>query len=452
MEIIISGLQQSKKLNLCILPKDIFSKLGLSTKNMYKFHVGQNIKDCIVQPYDSTSDKAFFSEEIITQLLLPKDVAINIWKKDDDIFLGPVVGIFINSASLSAIQKDKDVISELKHIEASFKSHCIAYIFSVNSVNWNKKKILGYTFNLSNNKWVRSWFPLPNVMYDRAAYYTAKEIPLADYIFYQLIYIYNIPYINTYNLLPKWTTHVKLSKHPEMNDYLPMTIHYYHFNDVMFMLNKFNFIFLKASIGCRGKEVLSIKKVGNKYKLNYYWEGLREVLLDDVETLRKYVRCFVRKRTVIIQQGINLLKYHERSMDLRIILVKDGNGNWQGTNVRSRIADGGQTITNHAAGGDIFNYEEIYHDLKNSYSGANVPSKEDLIDTAKFILSYIENEFGRLGEIGMDLAIDDKYKIWFIEGNPKLDKFPHEGLDDMASIWPPALSVFEYAKFLVGMK
>jgi hypothetical protein len=446
---LLSGLLSS---NLCLLPNNIFKDLELSKETIYKLHVGLKSHDCIFESTEEEGNKAFFSTEIIEKLFLPKDIELNIWKRNNDIYLGPVVGIFINSTSLFKIYKNQEVIDRFKHIEASFKAQCIAYYFSVNSINWQENTIYGYTYNLSEKKWVGNWFPLPNVIYDRGAYFSNWEIPFAKYIKHQLRNVFKIPFINTFSGLPKWKSHVKLSKYPAINAYLPMTIRYHNFNEVMFMIEKFNFIFLKTTLGCRGKEVVSIKKVDNKYKLNYFWKGLQEVLLDNLDDLMKFVKNFTRKKTVIIQQGINLLKHEGHNMDLRIIMVKDENGNWKGTNVRSRIAKGSQTITNRCAGGEIYNYENIYASLKDQYSTDKIPSKDMLIDTAKFILPYIEYQFGRLGEIGMDLAIDENFKIWFIEGNPKLDKIPFEGLDDLSSIWPPALAIFEYAKFLTKMQ
>lgn len=448
MEISVSLLSEVESSNLCLLPQNIFEALGLVEETLYKLHIGQNMQSCSFKSYDEPGIKAYFSRDFIYQLLLTEDMTISIWKKCGEIYLGPVVGIFINSASLLKIQKNFQVIDRFKHIEASFKANCIAYFFSINSINWDEKKIYGYTFNFLENRWIGKWFPLPSIVYDRGAYFTKKELPPAKYIRYYFKKILKIPYINSFNGLPKWMSHLKLSKYPVINAYLPETIRYHNFNDVKDMLDKFNFIFLKTTLGCRGKGVLSVRKIDDKYKLNYYCNGLKELILYNLDDLRKFVENFTWKRTVIIQQGINLLKYQGRNMDLRIIMVKDESENWKGTNVRSRIAKGSQTITNRAAGGEMYNYESILESLSDQYPLGKIPTKEELINIAKFILPYIEREFGRLGEIGMDLAIDENYKIWFIEGNPKLDKIPFLGLDDLSSIWPPALAIFEYGKLL----
>jgi hypothetical protein len=117
------------------------------------------------------------------------------------------------------------------------------------------------------------------------------------------------------------------------------------------MRDKYKFIFLKASTGWRGKQVLSIEKIEGWYNLNFYKNGLRQIVLEDLERLKDFVDAFIKRRKFIIQQGIKLLKVNGRNMDMRIFVVKDGTGEWKCAHIQCRIAKETSTITNYSAGG-----------------------------------------------------------------------------------------------------
>ncbi|MDP4091432.1 MAG: YheC/YheD family protein, partial [Bacillota bacterium] len=127
-----------------------------------------------------------------------------------------------------------------------------------------------------------------------------------------------------------------------------------------------------------------------------------------------------------------------------------------------RLAKDKLTITNVDTGGEITTYEEIYPDL--FIQGGKVPDRDELEEAAASLASYIEEEFGPHGEIGMDIAIDIHGGIWFIEANARPGKFISPKMVDVfgkpwmkslnsrnkgdESILPMAASVFKYARFL----
>lgn len=258
----------------------------------------------------------------------------------------------------------------------------------------------------------------------------------------------HVHFINSRRYLSKWKVHECLSKYPDVNMYLPKTTIFQSFGDVLSMLNEFRFIFVKASGGTQGKQVLSIEQIGEEYKLNFNEHGLKEMICKEIEDVKMFVEYFAKGRLFVIQQGIRLLKYNGRNMDLRILMMKDRQGKWEAIRHHCRIAKETYTITNYSLGGDWINYEEIYPYLKSTFIRRSIPDKEELVNAAKKVLYYYEKEFGSFGEIGMDMAVDIYGDIWFIEANTRPEKLSMASLYDPKEIPAQAINIFEYAKFL----
>jgi len=168
-----------------------------------------------------------------------------------------------------------------------------------------------------------------------------------------------------------------------------------------------------------------------------------------MECLKEYIEIFIGDKPFIIQQGIRLLKFNGRNMDMRVLIEKDNQGKWNAIYNQARIAQGNFTITNCSAGGSIENYETIYLYLNLIELCDYLPTDKKIREVTINIAKYIEKAFGSFGEIGMDIAIDESGRIWFIEANSKPDKDPEPNLEDTDGISPQFLSILEYSKFIV---
>ena len=435
---------------VCLMSKKIFDDLSLSTEAKYNIHVGQLNKSSYIRPKDVKGSCMYFTMPIFNELLLYNNANLNIWRKGNDIYLGPVVGVFVNTRHLKSIEKLHAPISSQKNMQANEEGNCLLYYFSIEDVNWVENKIKGFTFIKELNMWKHCWFPIPDVVYDRAARFEANQRLLVRHIRNQFRYHPRIHLINSGDALSKWKVYKYLSKYPKIIGYLPKTILYKSFQDILNMLKEYKFIFLKASYGSKGRQVLSIEQIDKKYKLNFNKHGLKEIIFKEIEDVKMFVEKFVKERQFVVQQGIRLLKYNGRNMDLRVLLIKDRQGKWEAVRHHCRIAQKNYTITNCSLGADWINYEKVYPYLSSPFCKRSIPDKEELVNTTKKILYYYEKEFGSFGELGMDMAVDIYGDIWFIEANTKPDKLSRPGLYDPKKIPPQAINIFEYAKFLAS--
>jgi hypothetical protein len=449
LEVQIKKLSENVDSNICYMPNDIFNLFKLSKEILYKLHLGQSHEYSYITPMVEQDKCMYFSNSVFKKLLLFEGVTLNIWKNGDEIYLGPVVGIFVRSKSTAALRIGKHSFFIQKHAEAGSKTNCLSYFYSIEGINWDEGKIKGYTFVQNLNEWRYDWFPMPDVIYDRGVHFNEYQKPYVKYMREQFR-ANNVHFINSPRYFNKWKVYECLSKYPDVSIYLPKTIIYRSFSDVLSMLNEYEFIFVKASSGSLGKQVLSIEQIDKKYKLNFNKHGLKEIIFKEIEDVKMFVEKFVKERQFVVQQGIRLLKYNGRNMDLRVLLIKDRQGKWEAVRHHCRIAQKNYTITNCSLGADWINYEKVYPYLSSPFCKRSIPDKEELVNTTKKILYYYEKEFGSFGELGMDMAVDIYGDIWFIEANTKPDKLSRPGLYDSKKIPPQAINIFEYAKFLAS--
>ncbi len=433
---------------ICLLARDIFRQLKLSHRTRYTLHVGRLKMPAIIRPDNSSSTDMLLTRPIFNGLLLYSDARINIWKKNRDIYLGPVVGVFVNNRYLEDIEKGCPPVSAQKHMQANEKACCLTYYFSIERINWVDNWIKGYTYIHSLNKWKYYRFALADVIYDRGVNFLDNEKLLVRHIRRQLDYHPKIRVINSRNYLGKWQLYNALAKYGEIKKYLPETILYSDFAALEDMLLRYDFVFVKASLGSRGREVLSIRRLREGYEVVSHQNRYRPILLRSKEGLKDHIEGMMGDRLYIVQQGIGLLKVNDRNMDMRVLIEKDGQGKWQAIYNQVRMARPGSTITNYSAGGDIANYSDVYPLLMEGCDNDQLPDDKKIRETTIKIAEYIEKEFGPFGELGMDMALDDKGRLWFIEANTKPDKDPEPGLEDIQGISPQFLSVLEYGKYL----
>jgi len=464
MEVIIKKISLSASSNICILPKNVFKDLKLSTEIPYTIHFGFSTTTALVGFLDSENRGIYFTDGIFEQLNLLQDTTVNIWKTDKDIFIGPIVGLLAgcNFMTHAVAMKESTYLYTKNHIEAGLAENCLNYFFCIDDVDFLGNRIKGFTFIPELNKYDYCWFPLPDVVYAKNISFTNKIKELIK----SFKKNYNIQLINNCNMLGKWELCEVLYRYPEARKYVPETIVYRNFDDALSMLNKHGFIFIKAFYGQKGKEVLSIEKINDKYKLNYYNDNAKENILDNIEELKIFVTKYAGKSKFIVQQGIRLLKYKNRTIDLRMLMMKDQYGKWESIYKVVRMAKENFNITT-AIGKRITVYEKIYDYLQEVYSSVEIPRIENLDQIVSMLARYTEKGFGNMGEMGIDIGIDIDGQIWIIEANSDPVKnlssdvvdIDGEKLVDLIlkyykgdikdnKILPQLSGVFKYAKFL----
>lgn len=359
----------------------------------------------------------------------------------------PLVGVFVRKKFL---RQGKVKKFARKLYQANEKARLPVYFFAAHDVDWKRKRIDGSVLE-GGRRWVERSMPFPDIIYDRGTGFGGEERRAAEELRARFKKQPGVEFINSCKL-KKWQMHQKLSKHMEVKKYLPETTFSQGMDDIREAVNRYGYLFLKSSGGSGGRKVFVLEKQGGGFSCHYYHQGRH--VKRDFSTLdplaREMKKIGLKPDGVIIQQGIRLLKYKSRLLDLRVLLVKDRRGRWTAVYNQARLAQKGRVITNLSLGGDVMDYGDIFRGLKKRCP--TIPSDMKIRRMSQVFARYIEKEFGPFGEIGMDIGLDEAGQVWLLEANSKPTKLPEKKIEDTVGISPQFLMILEYARFLYTKK
>lgn len=356
----------------------------------------------------------------------------------------PLIGVFINKQKL---QSKKTVLFSKKLNQANERTKCSIFFFSLENINWKTQTVKGYVLESRGIRWIEHRLPFPDIIYDRGTGFSGEENAAAEELRNRFKKMSGIQFINSCKL-KKWKVHQKLSRHKAVKKYLPVTVNSHGIEDIKAMINKYNYLFLKSSGGSGGRGVFALVKRKHGFCYKYYNKGVHwKQNVSNLNGLRSEMKIAgLRPDRVIIQQGINLIKYRNRPMDLRVLMVKDENGIWNAVYNQARVAPKGAVITNASLGGEVMKYRGIFPALKKSYTA--IPSDKQIKGVCMTIARYIEKGFGPFGEMGIDIGLDSSGRVWLLEANSKPNKMPERGIEDTVGISPQFLLILQYARLL----
>jgi hypothetical protein len=202
---------------------------------------------------------------------------------------------------------------------------------------------------------------------------------------------------------------------PIISRYVPRTEWFdaYKFNR---LLSTYTTVYIKPDIGRKGNGVIRVKKTGDsEAEISSGVNSTRCPIKNVYQELQKRMRP---DKKYLMQQGIELATYHKRPFDVRIVLQKPFN-RWETTLMCAKVAPAkNSVVTNVSKGAKDVN---LYRALRGVDQPINsIEVMRDLLDVS-FQIAQILNSRYPLKILGLDMAVDQKGKVWFIEANTKPD-------------------------------
>lgn len=324
-----------------------------------------------------------------------------------------ILTLYLNDAGLLEERK----IYEHMTIEGD-KLDMQVIVFTPSDVQVNEKRVKAHIFNTKSKKWTRQWTSIPQLVFDRCRIqksYRMKELRNFKSTFKHIHYL-NRPLGN------KWTVHQKLLSSPYFEKYLPHTIKYTKNSDLIQMLKKYRFVYVKPVNGTGGRGILRIERqAGDSVKIEGRDHDRRIISPRTISsvTLKEFISKWnVTSTSYLVQQGIPLMLSNGRVHDYRILVQKDGSGNWGVTGGAGRIGAARSITANLHGGGSAVAMTKLMQHFVNP--DVNYVSVQEEIQTLAIKLAdFLESEGYQLCEIAIDIAIDTNGGIWIIELNPK---------------------------------
>jgi glutathione synthase/RimK-type ligase-like ATP-grasp enzyme len=227
----------------------------------------------------------------------------------------------------------------------------------------------------------------------------------------------------------KWAKTDVLLADPAVREYIPSTRSFLS-STVEQMLQQYGMIYVKPIHGTFGNGVIRIEKKLGTSEPYFFQSGERKYSFATFNEMYRKLLVVKKSKAYIAQQGIHLLKYNGRRFDLRVMVQKNPQSQWETTGMIGRLAHPKKIVTNYHSGGTPMPVTKL---LKGSLTAEQLTSYQSQLEKLGVdIATTLEKRFPRIKEIGVDVAIDHNHKPWVLEVNTLPDPFLFKKLPDGA--------------------
>ncbi|AIQ34827.1 endospore coat-associated protein [Paenibacillus sp. FSL R5-0345] len=335
----------------------------------------------------------------------------------------PVIAILTTSDKIRHFNGNRNNFRDI--IRTGKEMGFLVYVVTVRDLKLEERMVNGYVPSSNGKIWYSIPVPLPQIIYNRIPTREDEEKPavvrkIAQCLEHPGIKLYNPYFFNKWNLFEWLKGSHATSKH------VPKTRRLRSANTLTAMLNNHTSLYLKPESGKAGKGIMRLKyraETTLPYRLQIQ-SGKKNVTYKAASIERLWARIGKEKGTsrYIVQQAIELATHRGRPFDLRVLLQKNSRGGWAMTGIGARLA-GARSITTHVPrGGSI---EEPSSMLESTFGTERAASiLKSVPTTALLIARQIERASDTmLGEMSMDLGVDENGGLWFFEANSRPMKF-----------------------------
>ncbi|SHE14676.1 Endospore coat-associated protein yheD [Chlamydia abortus] len=289
-------------------------------------------------------------------------------------------------------------------------------IFTPEDVASSKKLIHALIYDSGQRKWLRKWMPFPKFIYDRCRFqrtYRFQQLKQFRAKYGHLKFL-NLP------MNHKWGNHRLLAGNPKIAEHLPETVRYQQKEDLFRFLRKYPLVYLKPEDGTGGRGIISLRRTeGGRFLLRgrNRQRKIIEPLLLSPEQIPVKLSDWNLKKHYLIQQGIDITLPDGRVHDFRLLIQKNGHGEWEVTGCAGRIGPSRSVTSNLHGGGSAASMEAL---LRKRFDADKVKAiRDSMTSLSHEVVRHLERHFKQLCEMALDIAVDRKGKVWLLEVNPK---------------------------------
>ncbi|MFD2370005.1 YheC/YheD family protein [Brevibacillus sp. GCM10020057] len=317
------------------------------------------------------------------------------------------------------------------------------FVFSPRRVNFSTRTVPGFEYR--NGAWQADTFPLPAFVYDRCfvgpAYRHYK--PFVE----KLQKDRNITFLG-HGLSGKWQVHQMLLRSEKLSRLLPPT-ELFTYSALADTLEKYGAAVIKPMAGTHGIGVARIRERNAGYEISGRTrenQPFRRIVREP-GGLKRFVTAFTSGRKFLVQPYLELHTPDGSPFDVRVLVQKNGQGEWETTGKAVRIGDKRSITSNLHGGGKAVPLSPF---LARHYKPAMQARIEQTIDwLAGELPRFLEQSHGRLVELGIDVGIDTAGNVWIIEVNSRPGRTVFTMINDPAAQLHSITQPVRYAHYLM---
>ncbi|GAB2723138.1 YheC/YheD family protein [Paenibacillus thermoaerophilus] len=322
-------------------------------------------------------------------------------------------------------------------------------VFTPQDLSADGKQVYAHQYSPDAKTWTRRWIPLPHLIYDRCRYQESERF--RQFREFRKKYAH-LTFLNK-PLANKWAMHQTLAKNEEIRKHLPETRIYRDSRDLLGLLSQQRLVYMKPVNGTGGRGILRIEKISGDQYLVEGRDRKRNILAPRrirKDQLHVRLSAWGLRNRYLVQQGIRIELPDGRVHDFRLLIQKNGKGEWEVTGYAGRIGAKRSITSNLHGGGQAVAVDRL---LKERFGEEKAESiQANMRSLGEKVAKYVESQYGQLCELGIDLAVDPKGHIWLIELNPKPGREVFSRLGDRQAYAKAIRQPLEYALFLARKK
>ncbi|WP_044477699.1 YheC/YheD family endospore coat-associated protein [Paenibacillus antibioticophila] len=360
----------------------------------------------------------------------------------------PVLGI------LTLYLNDKKRLEERhvyqKMIIEGAKLGLDVYVFTPMDIHGKKSMIHALIYDPGTRTWSRKWREFPDLIYDRCRIQRSKRFEQLK----QFRHRYgHLRFLNR-PLRDKWTIYQLLSRKASFRSYLPETVLFQNSSDPVRLLHKHSSIYVKPINGTGGRGILRLERLENNMVLVQGRRQNRSIIPAQklpISRLGSLLHNWKGSSRFIAQQAIHIKLPDGKVHDYRMLVQKNGEGQWEVTGGAGRVGPARSVTSNLHGGGRAIPMNRLL-----SHSGHSDEKRSQIRRTAEKlsleVAEYLESSIGAICELALDLAIDRSGSVYILEVNPKPAREVFMQTGDKEAYRRAIIKPLEYALWLYNRK
>jgi hypothetical protein len=315
------------------------------------------------------------------------------------------------------------------------------YVLLPTQINFATKTVVGYQYT-PQKKWVKTRLPFPTLVYDRLSNrrkYAAQIKRLKAQS--------SITFLG-HVLGNKLKNHNHLIQHPGLAEHMPPTELVTSMQVVRDMLDQYDAVVVKPMQNSLGIGVMKVTSKNNVHRVE--GRDFKNKIFHRTFSNRNALLFWLRNQfttKIIAQPYLELSTPEGVPFDIRVLVQKNGKGEWMETGraVRAGVVDG--LTSNLCGGGKAHSYEPFLSKYFEEEQLELIHHDIDFI--VNELPAFLESKHGRLVELGIDIGIDRAGKVWLIEVNSKPGRASFRQIEQGKYHRDVRLNPLRYAYYLV---
>ncbi len=351
-----------------------------------------------------------------------------------------VMALYLNGSRIEELSFFRRLIKEAERMNIR------AFLFTPEDVDDKRRSIRAHVYDTKRGAWTRRWTDLPDVVFDRCRYQNTprfKKLREFRAKYDQLLYM-NRPLAN------KWAIHQLLAKDSELRASLPATESYSGTASLAVFTKRHRLVFVKPINGTGGRGVVRIQSVSGGLYTFRGRDRHRRIIppqkLSLVGVGTQLKRLGLAEKC-LMQQGIDLTLPNGRVHDYRLLMQKNGGGEWEAAGCAGRIGAARSVTSNLHGGGKAVSMERL---LKHTFPDRKAADqiRSSIERLGKRVVHRLEAQFHDMCELALDIAVDRSGHIWLLEVNPKPAREVFRRIGEKETYRKAIVRPIEYAKWL----